>query len=346
MQGNNSRFARRFAVVLLLSSIVAAPLMARDPVLLDRTGKPRSERGQWVYRIVAKWGGHVQEAYRTNPQRWAGTMAPAFARAPLPALRKAAQASSFQAMNDALLAASPHRLSAMRDGGKALGDADRDLVYVPVTPCRIIDTRVVGGPIPANGVRDFDVADVVDFSVQGGDTGHCNVGNKGSFAAAAINLIVVSPGIAGYLTAYPYLVSRPNAATLNYAANDIRNGLAIMRLDQSAATHEFTVYSFAQTHLIADIVGYYTKAELPPPQPPVPLSYWATSTGSSPCASVCSASGGFAAATSAGWVCKAQNGTSYAYEYYYTPNPNFPSTAYYSCGSAGQRTAQCSCLRD
>ena len=346
MQGNIPGFARRFAAVLLLSSIVAAPLLARDPALIDRSGKPRTERGQWVYRIVAKWGGHVQEAYRTDPQRWADTMAPAFARAPLPALRKAAQASSFQAMNDALLAASPHRVGTMQDGTKALGDADRDLVYVPVTPCRIIDTRVAGGPIPANGVRDFDVADVVDFSAQGGDSGHCNVGDKGSFAAAAINLTVVNTGMAGYLTAYPHLASRPNAATLNYAANDIRNGFAIVRLDQSAVTHEFSVYSVAQTHLVADIVGYYTKAELPPPQAPVPLSYWATSAGSSPCASVCTATGGFAAATSAGWVCKAQNGTSYAYEFKYTPNPNYPATYYYSCGSASFRTAQCSCLKD
>lgn len=346
MQGKVSGFARRFAAVLLLSSIVAAPLMARDPALIDRTGKPRTERGQWVYRIVAKWGGHVQEAYRTDPQRWADTMAPAFARAPLPALRKAAQASSFHAMNDALLAASPHRAGATRDGTKALGDADRDLVYVPVTPCRIIDTRVVGGPIPANGVRDVDLADVVDFSAQGGDTGHCNVGNKGSFAAAAINLTVVNPSVAGYLTAFPHLASRPNAATLSYAANDIRNSFAIVRLDQSAATHEFSVYSFAQTHLIADIVGYYIKAELPAPQAPVPLSYWATSTGATSCANVCEATGGFAAATSAGWVCKAQNGTSYVYEFKYTPNPNYPATYYYSCGSAGFRTAQCSCLKD
>lgn len=227
-------------------------------------GAPRSERGQWVYRIVAKWGGHVQEVYRVDPRRWADSMGPVFARASLPALRAAAEAKGFAAMNDALLAtSSPAGVSSTRSkpGTKALGDPGQDLVYVPVTPCRILDTRIAGGPIPANSFRDFDLADVVRFAPQGGDTSNCNVGDKGSFAAAALNITVVSPNAAGYITAFPYLASQPTAATLNYVAGDIRNGLAIVRLDQSAATYEFSVYSFAQTHLVADVVGYFREPQ-------------------------------------------------------------------------------------
>jgi hypothetical protein len=217
-----------------------------------------------VYRIVAKWGGHVQEVYRVDPRRWADSMGPVFARASLPALRAAAEAKGFAAMNDALLAtSSPAGVSSTRSkpGTKALGDPGQDLVYVPVTPCRILDTRIAGGPIPANSFRDFDLADVVRFAPQGGDTSNCNVGDKGSFAAAALNITVVSPNAAGYITAFPYLASQPTAATLNYVAGDIRNGLAIVRLDQSAATYEFSVYSFAQTHLVADVVGYFREPQ-------------------------------------------------------------------------------------
>jgi hypothetical protein len=134
-------------------------------------------------------------------------------------------------------------------------------VYVPVTPCRILDTRIVGGPIPANSFRDFDLTDVVRFAPQGGDTSNCNVGDKGSFAAAALNITVVTPNMAGYITAFPYLASQPTAATINYVAGDIRNGLAIVRLDQTSAAYEFSVYSFAQTHLVADIVGYFREPE-------------------------------------------------------------------------------------
>ncbi len=274
MEGEDSKCARRFVAVLSLTCAFAAPLWARDPALTDREGQPRSERAQWVYRIVAKWGGHVQEAYRRDPRRWAESMAPSFAQAPLSALRNAAQARSFTAMNDALLATpSPAGLprsdvaqkgapqSKTDVGTQALGDPAQDLVYVPVTPCRILDTRVAGGPIPANSFRDFDLTDVIRYAPQGGDTSNCNVGDKGSFAAAALNITVVSPNIAGYITAFPYLASQPTAATINYVAGDIRNSLAIVRLDQSAAVNEFSVYSFAQTHLVADIVGYFREPE-------------------------------------------------------------------------------------
>lgn len=262
MQHEIRRFARRIVALSLLALTITAPVSARDPARFDRNGEARSERAQWVYRIVAKWGGHVQEAYRTDPRRWADSMGPAFARAPLPALRKAAEARSFAAMNDALLAASaPAAALAPTGAAKALGDPDRDLVYVPVTPCRILDTRIVGGPIPANSFRDFDLTDVVRFAPQGGDTSNCNVGDKGSFAAAALNITVVTPNMAGYITAFPYLASQPTAATINYVAGDIRNGLAIVRLDQTSAAYEFSVYSFAQTHLVADIVGYFREPE-------------------------------------------------------------------------------------
>lgn len=264
MLGNIRKFVWRSVAALSLSLCVAAPAWTRDPVMVDRHGQPRSERAQWVYRIVAKWGGHVHEAYRLDPRRWAATMAPAFARASLPALKDAAQARSFTAMNDALLAApSPAATLASSTTGKSgkLGEIDKDLVYVPVTPCRILDTRIVGGPIAANSFRDFDLADVPRFAPQGGDTSNCNVGDKGSFAAAALNITVVGPATAGYITAFPYLASQPTAATLNYTAGDIRNGLAIVRLDQTAATYEFSVYSFAQTHLVADIVGYFREPE-------------------------------------------------------------------------------------
>lgn len=264
MQGKGSKSVRRFVVTLALACAFAVPAWAQDPARVDRQGAPRSERAQWVYRIVAKWGGHVQEAYRVDPRRWADSMGPVFARASLPALRAAAEARGFAAMNDALLAtSSPAGIVPTRSkpGGKALGDPGQDLVYVPVTPCRILDTRIVGGPIPANSFRDFDITDVVRFAPQGGDTSNCNVGDKGSFAAAALNITVVSPNTAGYITAFPYLASQPTAATLNYVAGDIRNGLAIVRLDQSAAAYEFSVYSYAQTHLVADIVGYFREPE-------------------------------------------------------------------------------------
>ncbi|MBL8263769.1 MAG: hypothetical protein JNM58_15225 [Xanthomonadaceae bacterium] len=227
-------------------------------------GKSRSERGQLVHQIVMKWGGHVQEAYRTDVRGWARDMGPLFARAPVAALRQAAEAHTFDQMNNMLLTSVPGSqaksvsIAEATSGDKLFGDADKDLIFVPITPCRIIDTRVAGGAIAANTTRNFDVTAVSNYTFQGGDASNCNgAGAAGSFAAAAINFTVVTPSAAGYITAFPYLAAQPLAATVNYTAGDIRGNYAVVKLDQGASADELSVYTFAQTHLVADIVGYY-----------------------------------------------------------------------------------------
>jgi hypothetical protein len=83
------------------------------------------------------------------------------------------------------------------------------------------------------------------------------VGSAGSFAAAIINFVVVSPSAGGYITAYPYNPTRPLASTLNYITGDVKANLAIVKLEQSAATDELSIYTYSETHFVADIVGYF-----------------------------------------------------------------------------------------
>lgn len=223
-----------------------------------------SPRGQRVYEIVAKWAPHVQERYGVAPQDWVADMASTFAGAELSALEAAALATDFDTMNQRLLATAPDPLAmnqalAAGPSPDALGDAANDLVYVPVTPCRLLDTRIAGGAIAANSVRDFDITSVGNYTAQGGSATDCGIGSAGDFAAAVINFTVVTPGTAGYMTAYPHLGAQPLAATLNYSASQTRGNLAIVRLDQSPAVPEMSVYTFAQTHLVADVMGYFTN---------------------------------------------------------------------------------------
>src|SRR5436305_7260753 len=49
-----------------------------------------------------------------------------------------------------------------------LGDPQSDLIFVPVAPCRIIDTRLAGGAIGANATRAFLVTGTTGFEAQGG----------------------------------------------------------------------------------------------------------------------------------------------------------------------------------
>lgn len=234
----------------------------------------RSQRGELVHRIVMKWGNHVQEAYRANVGEWASDMVPIFAKADLGTLRRAAEAPSFDAMNEAFVGNTQSSSRAqnelmMSDSGqipvKTLGEIANDLVFVPITPCRIADTRLAGGQIAANTVRGFDVTAVTDYSFQGGAASNCGgAGSVGSFAAAAMNFTVVTPGAAGYITAFPFLASQPLAATVNYTGGDIVGNYAVVKLDQGASANELSVYSFAQTHLVIDIVGYYINPQITP----------------------------------------------------------------------------------
>ncbi len=255
--------------LLALGLVLAVPVLSIGTDALAANPKARTQRGHLVHQIVMKWGNHVQEAHHADVHRWAMEMVPLFARAPIDTLERAARARSFDAMNDAFLgdrnqiavAQNALVVGSKGDITKALGDAATDLVFVPVTPCRIIDTRVAGGAIAANTSRGFDVTAVSSYSFQGGDSTNCGVGDKGSFAAAAINFTVVTPSAAGYITAYPFLGTQPVAATVNYTAGDIRGNFSIVKLDQGASANELSIYTFAQTHVVADIVGYFIAPE-------------------------------------------------------------------------------------
>ena len=210
-----------------------------------------SSRAELTRAVIQKWSSHVDKAFPIGADAWSVEMAPAFAEASMEELQAAANAKTFDDMNTLLLGGT------VGDGTDALGDAATDLVYVPVTPCRILDTRLAGGQIAANTVRSFDVTAVSDYTFQGGAASNCGVGAAGSFAAAEINFTVVAPGAAGYITAFPFGVAQPLAATVNYTAGAIVGNDVVVKLDQGASANELSIYTFAATHLVGDIVGYY-----------------------------------------------------------------------------------------
>lgn len=264
-------------MAMLAGILVAGVAMAAELNSQSASGGYQSaqraetdRRAELVSAILAKWNNHIQEVYQASPDQWASQMAPLFERATLEALLLARNARHFDQMNNALLGID--QVAAISSGvslngqllepPSLLGDPDRDVVYVPVTPCRILDTRIAGGAIAANTVRSFDVTAVSNYSSQGGDASNCNgVGAAGSFAAAVINFTVVTPSTAGYITAFPYLGTQPLAATVNYLAGDIRGNTVPVKLDQGASADELSVYTLAQTHLVGDIVGYFTEPE-------------------------------------------------------------------------------------
>ncbi|MFY2762790.1 hypothetical protein [Arenimonas sp. MALMAid1274] len=257
--------------------ILGCAILAGSANAASLVNAEQQRRSDLVVQIVEKWGEHVEGAYSRSADAWSKDMLPLLMKTPLDSLQRAANARTFEDMNEALLAkpapmpvlprvglatplvsgSSTPRPAAAEDSTQALGDADGDLVYVPVTPCRVIDTRLAGGTIPAGGTRSFDIAAATGYAAQGGSATDCDVGNVGTIGSAVINFTVVNPDLAGYITAYAFGGTQPLAATVNYAAGDIRGNLAIVPVDSNSAGNDITVFTFGGTHLVGDIVGYF-----------------------------------------------------------------------------------------
>ena len=118
--------------------------------------------------------------------------------------------------------------------------------FVPVNPCRIVDTRNPNGPfggppIAGGGSRDF----VVPNSA-------CGI--PSTAAGYSMNVAVVPHGKLGYLTAWPSGQSQPLVATLNSVDGRIKSSAAIVPAGGNGA---ISVFATDTTDLILDINGYF-----------------------------------------------------------------------------------------
>jgi photosystem II stability/assembly factor-like uncharacterized protein len=117
--------------------------------------------------------------------------------------------------------------------------------FVAVTPCRLIDTRLTGGPIQGGTSRDFPIP----------QEGGCNIPTTA--AAYSLNVSVVPQGPLGYLTIWPTGEGRPVVATLNSIDGRIKADAAIVPAGTNGAV---SVYVTQTTNVILDINGYFAAA--------------------------------------------------------------------------------------
>src|SRR5262249_14853825 len=70
------------------------------------------------------------------------------------------------------------------------------------------------------------------------------------------NATSVLPSGGGYLTIYPSGGTRPTLASSNHPGGDVGNGPFAVKL---GAGGKVKIYTFAATHLVVDILGYYSE---------------------------------------------------------------------------------------
>jgi hypothetical protein len=133
-----------------------------------------------------------------------------------------------------------------------------ETVFVPVAPCRIVDTRAGTGTnrtrFAPNATRSYVVAGTTGFPAQGGKSGGCGI--PASATGIAASVIAVNPSAKGAFRAWAAGSAAPTANVLNYgtitassgATVGVRpgggSGLSVKNLD-------------GRTDLVVDVTGYY-----------------------------------------------------------------------------------------
>lgn len=171
-----ARFAQVASILAMLAVAVPQsqaqrPLNAQEAqAAVDRAQHQEKleqiaiDKAAYAGAIVARWEDAAKASGRWDPN-FANDLQAALMKLTPDNLLAAGEASSFEGMMNVLATGKVGRTVLPN----ALGDVADDLVYTPVAPCRIVDTRSGGGALGANTTRNFDV-DGTTFTSQGGST--------------------------------------------------------------------------------------------------------------------------------------------------------------------------------
>ena len=123
------------------------------------------------------------------------------------------------------------------------------LLFVPVAPCRVADTRnsdgPLGGPIVSgNTTRDFLIP-----------SGGCGI--PPTALAYSLNVTVVPNDRLGYLSIWPTGQIQPVVSTLNSLDGRVKANAAIV---PAGSNGSISVFAQNDTHVILDMNGYFVPA--------------------------------------------------------------------------------------
>jgi hypothetical protein len=137
---------------------------------------------------------------------------------------------------------------------------DTDSTFVPVAPCRLLDTRP--GQAPLGGTKTPigpGTANAITQQVTG-NVGNC-VGIPSDAVAVAANVTAVGPTAQSNLRLYPANEAVPNAANLNFVAGQAPTpNLVTVKLSPDGKIKLFN--QNGTVNVIVDVAGYYTSSSL------------------------------------------------------------------------------------
>ena len=117
--------------------------------------------------------------------------------------------------------------------------------FVPITPCRVVDTRQTGDRLGPGATRSWRVR----------GAGGCGIPSTARAVEATIT--AVRPNGAGFFRAWPSNAPQPNATFLNYTDQGISNSGAITL---GSATNDLSVKNYGgAADFVIDVQGYFVE---------------------------------------------------------------------------------------
>jgi hypothetical protein len=125
-------------------------------------------------------------------------------------------------------------------------------VFVPITPCRVMDTRAA--PLTV-GPRATPIGQGETYSIAvRGTNGNCTI--PADAVGLSMNVTVINPTAGSFLTVFPSLATRPLASNLNFVAGQAPVPNAVeAKIGDDGKVAFFN--NAGSVDVAADIVGYY-----------------------------------------------------------------------------------------
>jgi alpha-tubulin suppressor-like RCC1 family protein len=124
------------------------------------------------------------------------------------------------------------------------------LSYVPLVPCRAVDTRTAGGPLGVSGARSFNVA---------GAASACAVPDAAT--AVEVSVTAVDPSADGFARLHAAGTPEPTATFLNYSARRGTTNTGTIPVRPVSFTDLTVTNHGGPTDLIVDVQGYFVAGE-------------------------------------------------------------------------------------
>ena len=181
------------------------------------------------------------------------------------------RAQDYEAVRSILLGKSSGSSGALSKTLNKIGDIDKDLVYSPIVPCRVVDTRkIIAGAFSSGTKRGYYVwgfigPDKAAIASQGGNKFGC-VAPRGE--PAAVHMVISANPIGpesnngkGNVQVTPHGTPIPKAVLLKYELGTNITSAATVKTAVLAGKDIDIQVNGQKTHIVIDVMGYYYKVD-------------------------------------------------------------------------------------